>query len=89
MVQRRDRMGEAATALLNERGRQHQVGRLGSKGLELGPVWEKSLENKMGCRCGFGRKAIWAPKIEFKIKQGFEVSKIKGFKYFETGFELG
>jgi hypothetical protein len=32
---------------------------------------------------------IWAPKIEFEIKQGFGVSKIKGFKYFETRFELG
>jgi hypothetical protein len=65
------------------------VGQLGSKGLELGPVWEKSLKKKMGCRRGSGRKATCAPKIEFKIKQGFGVSEIKGFKYFETGFELG
>jgi hypothetical protein len=82
MVWRRDQTGEAATALLNEGGRQHQVGR-------LGPAWEKSLEKKTGCRHDLGRKAIWAPKIEFEIKQGFGVSKIKGFKYFETGFELG
>jgi hypothetical protein len=31
--------------------------------------------------------AVWAPKIDFEIKQGFGVSKIKGFKYFETGID--
>jgi hypothetical protein len=39
-----------------------------------GPTWAgagKSLEKKTGCPRGLGQKGTWAPKIEFKIKQGF------------------
>jgi hypothetical protein len=87
MTRRCDRTGEAAMALLNEGGRRPQVGRLGPKGLELGSACEKSLEKKTGCCHGLGRKAIWASKIDFEIKQGFGVSKIKGFKYYQIGIK--
>jgi hypothetical protein len=53
--------------------------------LQLGSILERK---KCGLNEGVGRTGNGLQKIPFKFSQDFEF-KIKGFKYFQTEFELG